>query len=187
MSPDEMVIRRATIGDVRAMAAVHVAAWHATYAGMLSAESMGAVTLDAVSNCWRDALRRSDPSVIHLIARQGGRTIGIASLGAPHEESRDRGWGELRMMNIHPEAWGTGAGSALHDHCLLTLTARRYRAAYLWVVTANERARSFYAHRGWRENGQHRRDTRVQPNVDEVRLEHPLIEVPTDRRAPANS
>ena len=182
-----MVIRRATIGDVRAMAAVHVAAWHSVYAGMLNAASLGSVTVDAVSNCWRAALRTTDPSVIHLIARQGGRTIGIASLGAPREETRDSGWGELRLIYIHPEAWGTGAGSALHDHCLLTLTARRYRAAYLWVVTANARARSFCAGRGWREDGRHRRDTRVQPNVDEMRLEHPLIEVPAGRRPPAIS
>lgn len=187
MSADELVIRRATIGDVRAMAVVQVAAWQSAYAGVLNAPSLNALTVDVMSNCWRAALRSDDPSVTHLIARQSGRTIGIASLGAPREDSSNPGWGELRVMQIHPEARGTGAGSALHDHCLLTLTARGYRAAFWWLVIVNARERGFYASRGWREDGQRRRDTRVQPNLDEVRLAHPLVGVPGRPRQQATT
>jgi GNAT superfamily N-acetyltransferase len=182
VSADEMTIRRATLGDVAAMAAVGVAAWRPAYASVVSAESLAKITVEASADCWRAALCRNDPSVTHLIARRSGRTIGIASVGAARDELPDSGWCELQMMGVHPEAWGTGAGSALHDHCLLRLTARGYRNAYLWLVTANTRARTFYANRGWREDVQRRIDTRLQPHVDELRIQRSLIEAPSVRR-----
>lgn len=149
---------------------------------LLNAEYFAEITVDASINCWRAALCRNDSSVTHLIARRSGRTIGVASVGAARDEDADSGWCELRMMAIQPDAWGTGAGSALHDHCLLRLTARGYRNAYWWLVTANTRARAFYANRGWREDPQRRIDTRLEPHVDEVRFQRSLIEVPSGRR-----
>jgi GNAT superfamily N-acetyltransferase len=158
VSADEMTIRRASMGDAPAMAAVGVAAWRPAYASVLSAESLAKKSVEASIDCWRAALCRNDPSVTHLIARRSGRTIGVASVGAARDEDVDFEWSELRMMAIHPDAWGTGAGSALHDHCLLRLTACGYRNAYLWLVTADIRARTFYANRGWREDAQRRVD-----------------------------
>lgn len=187
MPSDEMIIRRASVSDARAMAAVHVAAWRGAYAGILSADALAAMTVEAQSDCWRAVLRQSDPSVTHLVARRSGGTIGIASVGAPRDERPDSGWCELRMINIHPDFWGDGVGSALHDHCLLTLTARGYHTAYMWVVTANARARNFCAQRGWVEDGQQRQDAGVQPYMDQIRLQHSLVHVPSARRTPVGS
>ena len=68
-----------------------------------------------------------------------------------------RGW--LERLYTHPNAWGRGVGSRLHDEAVELIRGLGSSRCSLWVLEANERARSFYETRGWRLNG----DTRVVP------------------------
>ena len=61
--------------------------------------------------------------------------------------------GELYLICVDPDRWGTGVGDAL-----ITVTADRMRAngrrtAVLWTAEANARARRFYERNGWRPDG----------------------------------
>ena len=103
---------------------------------------------DEVLASWRVLLSSDD--VVALVAEDGRELLGFAVLRP--------GW--LERLYTHPNAWGRGVGSRLHDEAVELIRGLGSSRCSLWVLEANERARSFYEDRGWwRLNG----DTRVVP------------------------
>jgi GNAT superfamily N-acetyltransferase len=100
-----------------------------------------------VLQSWRALFARDD--VVVRVAEDAGELLGFAVL-LP-------GW--LERLYTHPDAWGRGVGSRLHDEGVELIRGLGSSRCSLWVLEANERARSFYEHRGWQLNG----DTRVVP------------------------
>jgi GNAT superfamily N-acetyltransferase len=100
-----------------------------------------------VLESWRELLARAD--VAALVAEGRGELLGFAVVRP--------GW--LERLYTRPDAWGRGVGSRLHDEALDVLRDLGSSRCSLWVLEANDRARSFYERRGWRLN----RDTRVVP------------------------
>jgi len=90
--------------------------------------------------------------------------VGFAWTG----DSRDEpGKGELFAIYVVPEAWGSGAGSALMASALEAL--RSYSSATLWVLEDNPRARRFYEREGWSLDGGRRDEEFLGVTVAEVR------------------
>ncbi len=102
---------------------------------------------EEVLESWRELLSRDD--VVVRVAEDAGGLLGFAVLRPE--------W--LERLYTHPNAWGRGVGSRLHDEGIELIRGLGSSRASLWVLEANERARVFYEHRGWRLNG----DTRVVP------------------------
>ncbi|HUZ14719.1 MAG TPA: GNAT family N-acetyltransferase, partial [Gaiellaceae bacterium] len=99
-----------------------------------------------------------------LVAEEGGVVVGFAWTG----DSRDEpGKGELFAIYVVPEAWGSGAGSALMASALEAL--RSYSSATLWVLEDNPRARRFYEREGWSLDGGRRDEEFLGVTVAEVR------------------
>ena len=97
-------------------------------------------------------------------AEEAGRVVGFASVG----DSRDEpGKGELFAIYVLPEAWGSGAGSALMTSALEALCS--YSSATLWVLEDNPRARRFYEREGWILDGGRRDEELLGMTVAEVR------------------
>jgi GNAT superfamily N-acetyltransferase len=94
-----------------------------------------------VGDRWREAV--ADPDARVLIAEEGGRPTGTASVR--------RGW--LDGLYVVPERWGSGVAQALHDHALSLAAELGSRNCRLWVLEHNARARRFYERLSWRENG----------------------------------
>jgi GNAT superfamily N-acetyltransferase len=110
---------------------------------------------EEVLQSWRELLARED--VTALVAEDGGELLGFAVLRP--------GW--LERLYTHPNAWGRGVGSRLHDEGVELIRGLGSSRCSLWVLEANERARSFYEHRGWRLNG-HTRVVPFPPNPIDV-------------------
>ena len=100
-----------------------------------------------VLESWREFLAGDD--VVVRVAEDAGELLGFAVLRP--------GW--LERLYTHPDAWGRGIGSQLHDEGVELIRGFGSSQCSLWVLEANEQARSFYEHRGWRLNG----ETRVVP------------------------
>ncbi|WP_121003179.1 GNAT family N-acetyltransferase [Saccharothrix australiensis] len=60
---------------------------------------------------------------------------------------------ELLQVQVDPAHWGRGVGGALLDACTAVWRSAGVRTAHLEVFAPNDRARRFYAGRGWRELG----------------------------------
>ena len=78
------------------------------------------------------------------------------------------GFGPFIAVYLTTEAWGTGAGYALHESALATL-ATNYDEAVLWVLDSNARAREFYERHHWSADGATKQETRGDAVLNEVR------------------
>ena len=61
--------------------------------------------------------------------------------------------GEVYGFYLHPDAWGSGAASALIARCHEYLRDEGFSEAVLWVLRDNPRARVFYEKSGWFATG----------------------------------
>ncbi|MCU1484957.1 MAG: GCN5-related N-acetyltransferase [Actinomycetia bacterium] len=107
-------------------------------------------TLDLRGRVLRDGRRHEGfpeddwPETFHLVARDGGAVVGVATF-----IPRDDGW-QLRGMAVAPEVQGRGIGRQL-----LEVGYERLRSLGATVAWANGRdtALGFYERLGWRVVG----------------------------------
>ena len=112
---------------------------------------------------WR--LVYDDPATAVLVSdRPDGR--GLAAFAA-----FDVAW--LRHLAVHPDHWGQGVATAAVDAALDAMRRHGTRAASLWVLEDNHRARRLYEHLGWSptDEVQH---APWPPHPVEVRYTRPL-------------
>lgn len=101
-----------------------------------------------------------------LVAEDDGSIIAFASFG----ESRDAtGEGELYAIYALPEAWGSGAATALMAAALTALRTSGFATANLWVLEDNPRAQRFYEREGWSSDGGRREGEFLGVPITEVR------------------
>ena len=77
--------------------------------------------------------------------------------------------GFANLINVDPDAWGTGAGRALLQAVQAELARLGFEEAVLWVLPANARARRFYEIAGWACDGTERTMEVLGVVVPEVR------------------
>jgi GNAT superfamily N-acetyltransferase len=73
------------------------------------------------------------------------------------------------VRDLHPEQWGIGIGRELIEAGEEELRRLGHRAAILWVLDDNPRARRFYEIAGWSVDGTARRIHIFGFDVPEVR------------------
>ncbi|TDN92010.1 GNAT family N-acetyltransferase [Microbacterium sp. BK668] len=158
----QVVVRRASVGDARAIATIRVETWRAAYAGLIAAEVLDRFDID------REAQRRAthweerhvDPQSVELIAEVGGEPVGWAAAG-PSRDGETDGWGEVYAIYTLPAHWSTGVGHALMTAAEDFLRRAGFRRAHLWYLDGNERAASFYQRHGWVDDGATKLDDRL--------------------------
>jgi len=135
--------------DLDAVAALHVRAWQAGYAGILPAAVLDALSAPA----WAERRReRRAGGTVHTLVATDGPVAGFVTLG-PYREKPEPGVGEIYAIYLEPERVGTGVGRALMTAALDELRARGFRTVRLWVLEANHRARRFYERAGFAPDG----------------------------------
>jgi GNAT superfamily N-acetyltransferase len=136
-----MLVRPATSDDVPEIARVHVASAAAVYDDLIPA---GTDQLARRTAIWTTLL--ADPGCAAFVAETGGEIVGVLNVSpgvhGPHE-------GELDLLYVHPDWWGSGAGQLLIEQAHRSLDDR-FETATLTVLAANPRARRFYERNGWR-------------------------------------
>ena len=135
-----MEIRRATVADARGIADVHLRTWQVAYEHVFGAERLAGIDLERRTASWERALLEGATA---FVAEKDGRVVGFASVRR----------GELDSIYVLPEAWGSGAGTALMRAAIEALRELGDREAVLWVLDDNPRARRFYEREGWARDG----------------------------------
>lgn len=136
-------IRRASLADARAIAAVKVLSWQATYVGVVPQPLLDSMDVDEHARMWERWLSQQANAV--FVAEQDAEVVGFVNVGPSHDHD---GMGELYAIYVRPDRWGTGAGLALMKAGVAWL-ADRWQKAILWVAEDNPRARRFYERYGW--------------------------------------
>jgi GNAT superfamily N-acetyltransferase len=144
-------LRRATVADAGAVAALHVRAWQTAYRGIVPDPFLDG--LDVASRASRydfDEPGPGDP--VTWIAVDGDDVGGMVCVSPGRDEDLP-GLGEVQALYVAPDRWRSGAGSALMAKAERLLAEAGFADAFLWVLEDNARARRFYEGAGWQADG----------------------------------
>jgi GNAT superfamily N-acetyltransferase len=169
-----VTIRRATVQDAPALDRLNVRLLQAAYGGQLPDERLERPEERAAG--WERGLRRDRTQDPVLVAEEAGRVVGFAVVGPARDPE---GAGELCAINVDPDHWGTGVGSALLAAAQAELARLGYAEAVLWVLPDNARGRRFYEVAGWTTDGTQRMSEVRGVVVPEVRYRRRLQDLPS--------
>jgi ribosomal protein S18 acetylase RimI-like enzyme len=131
------------------------------------------VELDRIEPNWarfQYELDRPPAGRTTFVAELEDLVVGFSLVGPSRDE---RGVGELYAIYVDPDTWSRGAGQGLIGRAETRL-AEDYEEATLWVLEANDRARSFYERAGWTPDGTRGFFERPGFAAPEVRYRKPL-------------
>ncbi|HEY8301351.1 MAG TPA: GNAT family N-acetyltransferase [Jatrophihabitans sp.] len=171
-----MRIRPATPDDAAGINAVRNASWQGAYGAHLPDGYWAGY--DSAAATARFAAMISAGRTRVLVA-QAERIVGFVFFGANRDEDLPAAVAEIYAIYVHPDAWSTGAGRALMDAALAALGDV---PVVLWVLTANERARRFYARAGFVLDGAEKEAEMPGGNLPELRYRRALVAVEGGRQ-----
>ena len=156
---DEVAIRRARPEDAAGIAAVHVAAWHEAYAGLVPERMLSALSVAERTRRWRRILTSPDPSRESAVFVAVGRHRAIVGFGSCGRQPvadlvADGFAGEFSALYLLAAHQRHGVGRRLLALMAQDLIQRGLRGAALWVLRDNEPARRFYEVLGAKLAGQ---------------------------------
>jgi GNAT superfamily N-acetyltransferase len=145
-----VVVRPATSDDLPELARVHVASAVAVYGDLIQT---GSDELERRTRNWTAIL--ADPGCSAFVAECGGEIVGVLNIAPGANGPRA---GELELLYVHPDWWGSGAAQLLIEQAHRVLD-ERFDSGALTVLADNPRARRFYERNGWRFEA-----SRVEPH-----------------------
>ncbi|MFZ2987781.1 GNAT family N-acetyltransferase [Ideonella sp.] len=166
------------------LATLHVQAWQAAYAGILSPGFLAGLSVEARAERWQAVLQAAESST--WVARLTDETsepgpgaasdlAGFVSFAHCRDAGAPADQGEIWALYAAPAAWGKGVGRALLRRAVDELMARGFRSVSLWVFSDNWRARRFYERCGFqRVVGSEKRFELGGREVEEVALWAPV-------------
>ncbi len=158
--------RLATPEDGPRLGEIHVQAWRAAYQGVIPDPFLRLLDPATRGREWTEQLGRlaeTDPAT--LVTEADGSIVAMCSVGPFRRlDNLERAGGatpggEVWMINAHPDAFGTGAGTAMLGAGVDELVRQGHHDAGLWVVEQNQRARRFYQREGWTHDGTSKTET----------------------------
>ena len=137
------LIRSATSHDAPAIAHVHVRSWRATYANIVPADFLAALSEAGRTAQWSDWLQLDLPV---YVAESDGEIVGFIS-GGPIRKPLPGFDAELFAIYLLPSAQREGTGTALLQTLAHALIERGFTSLIAWVLESND-SLHFYKHTG---------------------------------------
>lgn len=144
----DIAVRPARPDDAASVARVYIESWHDTYAGVLPAQLLCAMTPNGQGARWRATIRARGNEKVLVAEHENFGILGMASYGA----ARDRAMGfdgEVFTLYVDPSFFGHGVGRALLRGAFDDLRQRGYTSCVIWAHARNP-ARFFYEAMGGR-------------------------------------
>lgn len=148
-----------------------MAGWQAGYRDLIDGTYLGALSVDARHETWRQIIVGGAGRV--LVAWDDTSARGFIAFGPTNDSELPERTGEVYALYVDPAVWGRGTGARLLGAASADLARAGRRAAVLWVFEANTRARQFYERCGWSTDGGQRTE-RENFDLPEVRYRRRL-------------
>lgn len=147
-----VAIRPARAEEAQRIAEIHVRAWQWAYRGLVPDPFLEGLSVENRAAYWRLEIAEGRLGHRHVwCAVRGADLLGFAAIGPSREGGKETG--EVYAIYLEPNAVGSGVGRRLFAHVVDQLRRDGFRAATLWVLATNTRARRFYEGAGWRADG----------------------------------
>ena len=145
------MIRKATLGDARAIAEVHVKSWQAAYRGLLPEDFLQGLSALRREQQWK--MGAENPEQVILVYELES-IVAFCSFAPSRDDDVDRILvAELGTIYALEHVWGQGIGKLLWTEAVLHMRERSFTEVTLWVLKGNERALRFYQRMGMRADG----------------------------------
>ena len=149
---DTAAIRKATVDDAFGIASVHVRSWQVAYRGHMPDDFLDGLDVEKRTNMWRE-LTQNPANIIFIAEDTQGNIVGFSALGPSRDSDGNPSTAEVSAIYVDPERWEKGIGRALLSASLEEVLKREFSQLTLWVLEANQRARSFYEMFGFIPDG----------------------------------
>jgi GNAT superfamily N-acetyltransferase len=146
------------------MGEIHVRAWQVAYRGEFPDAYLEGLQPAERADLWRQYIPLGG---VVVVDDDHAGVVGFASFGQSPDPAEV---GELFAMNVDPDHWGRGHGSALVAHVEAALVTAGFTEAVLWTGVANERAQSLYSRLGWAPDGATKVDEVLGATGQELRF-----------------
>ena len=162
-------VRKAKVEDAFGIAFVHVRSWQVAYRGHMPDEFLDSLDVEKRANMWRELTQTPD-KIVFVAEDQETNIVGFSALGPSRDADANPITAEISAIYVHPEKWQKGIGRALLAASLDQIRKCEFDQITLWVLEANQRARSFYESFGFMPDGAAKNDEHWQSfTVREVR------------------
>jgi ribosomal protein S18 acetylase RimI-like enzyme len=145
-------VRKATVEDATGIACVHVRAWQVAYRGHMPDEYLDGLDAEKRTNMWRELTQDAD-KIIFVAEDTERKIVGFSALGPSRDADANPSTAEIVAIYVHPEKWQKGIGRALLSASFDHIRKCAFDQVTLWVLEANQRARSFYESFGFTQDG----------------------------------
>lgn len=137
-------VRPARTDDAKEIARIHVDAWQTAYKNMMPQDFLNSLNYADREQFWTRVLLNPGRGN-YLVAEYESKVQGFAVYGSARDEDlASSSAGELGAINVAPACWAKGIGKSLVGLVLEKAIESRWQSLHLWVVSANQRAISFY-------------------------------------------
>jgi L-amino acid N-acyltransferase YncA len=155
---ENLIVRRAVVGDAEGIARVHTRSWQSAYRGIFSDDYLDALSWEKRFEMWSGRLSSTEPPTNSLfVATNHENTVtGFATIGPVRDEDLiSRNFFELYAIYVDPDSWSRGVGKALLD-AVMSSVPSGVPGVIPWVLTDNDRGRRFYKSQGFKHDGTRR-------------------------------
>ena len=140
-----MIIRRATLEDVKGIAKVHVDTWRTTYKGIIPDTFLDSLSYEKRETSWAINLNKED-NVVFVAENNAGEIIGFADTSR-REENEDVESIDLTSLYLLEAYQGKGIGKILLQALFAHYKTKGYKRVYVDVLAENK-TRYFYEYYG---------------------------------------
>ena len=169
----DIQVRFATLQDAPAVAALHVNACRAAYAGQVPDTHWDATPMPKRVSFWKEAIEFGEPQVMVAVADR--EIVGFVGFDRSRDPKSKNTTGEIWAIYADPDRLGEGVGLALWDAAREGLLEEDCTDVTIWVPLLNERTVRFHELAGFkREMNTARTVPFGAVKVEEVRMKRSL-------------
>lgn len=146
----EIQLRRATVADAQAIAAIRIEGWRTSYRGMIPDSYLENMQLDENVLHWRtilQAIPAKEDSLCVYVAVSDEEIVGFVSAMKLPEAKLDKD-AEINAIYLRPQWQRCGIGKRLLHKAARSLQAMGCTSCVIWVIDGNSQARNFYEELG---------------------------------------
>ncbi|OOG51107.1 GNAT family N-acetyltransferase [Rhodanobacter sp. C01] len=173
-------VRKAHIGDAKALSEMAEATFRATFGAVNTAEHMELHCRTSYSEQIQ-AAEITDPGMVTLVSENEGKLIGYAQLrwGEAPDCVSAKSSGEIQRLYVVEDWHGKGVAQELMKVCIDQIRQHGSDALWLGVWERNPKAISFYKKLGFVEAGEHTFPLGGDPQRDIVMVRSVALEQST--------
>ncbi len=151
-------VRVAWADDAASIAAVQVRAWQNSYADVLPAPVLSALSVEEFATQWRQSIERPREARQRVLVALERVTVRGFAATAPATDADANAATDAEVVElvVDPSAAGAGHGSRLLHAAVDTMRSDQFSRATVWLSASDDALRSFLVDQGWAADGAHR-------------------------------